>query len=197
MWRFALLISVCFLLTGCYHNFYQYTRLTPAVVSWRIIPVYIDQNFSQQEKIEVANAVMQWNYVLNNYIQLRIISFDTKFDEDKEDQVRKEKGFMIEKVSWKQACDLDECNDDILAFARLRGDTIYVINRRAEGEKLKGVILHEMGHLMNCVHVKDTLMDPHYNQTDFQCVDKTTEIQAARYLGLDSNRLNYCIPGDN
>jgi hypothetical protein len=192
MWRLALLICLG-LLVGCYHAGYQYTRLTPAPVSWGIIPVYIDQNFTAQEKTQVANAVMQWNYVLNNYIQLQITSFDTKFDDDKEVQIRQEHGFMIEKISWKQACDLKECNDDVLAFAERGGNIIHVISGRAENEKLSGVMMHEMGHLFGARHVPDTLMDAQYDPLTFQCVDQTTERQVARRQGLDPNKLNYCV----
>jgi predicted Zn-dependent protease len=185
---------------GCYHNFYQYTRVAPTEISWRIISVYVDRGFTEQEKIEVVNAIMQWNYVLNNYIQLRIESFDATFDEDSVAGIQEKRGYMFRKISESEACALKECSDETLAFVNgigSRGDTVYVIGGREREEKLRGVVMHEIGHLMGVRHIEGTLMDENYDPITFQCVDRITERWAAYRQGLDPNKLNYCIIGDD
>jgi Zn-dependent protease with chaperone function len=189
------------LLTGCaglFHNGhlgnYTFTH-KEAVGHPEIIPVYLDKNFGESDKIQIADALNQWNYVLNGNASFKLV--DDCYDMNNYLANRNQPGLFIIKITSHfphipipRDCHLTDCKT--LAFALPGGNYIFVVREYLENDDLFFIILHEVGHVLGSHHTSDGLMSARFNKEAQQCVDQTAlpEIAAFHHWKIDT--LNYC-----
>ena len=192
-----LIIFISCLPTTTLHN-YQYTHLIEYPGKRLIAPVYLDINFVENDKVEIAHALDQWNYVLNGYLRFEIIdaSFDMKLSSLQDDQA-----FFFFSVNSDNPLvqEVDLAGRDhgenrlALGFTPSIGSHyIYLVRNRLESTDVFYLAMHEMGHALGATHNGRGLMYPHYTQLDFQCVDQLTILKVAKYQSMDVQYLNYC-----
>lgn len=205
LWVVAMVIAA--IVAGCASNLsiftpaklgeYEYIRRDsyqgPA---HRVIPIWIDKNFGEADKVAIDDAINQWNYAMNGYVVLKVV--DTQFDMEVPkivEQVNKG-GWLFMKIdsSNKMIPDQKEKGYWTIGFTeRLGGNHMYLVRDRLQNQDIFGVTLHEIGHLMGADHVGTRLMYPHYSRAGFQCIDYDTIKAVAKWQKLDANQLNYCI----
>ncbi len=207
----AIVLIVTLFASSCSSTkLYQYTnhpRVTreesPKV---KIIPVYIDQDFTESELTSIRSAIASWNHVLNGYATLQIKS--TEFDKENFRPVVRTiittmEGYLIMKVNQDDdlVSDYVERGDGTLAFVNSLGREshfMFIIGDRIGNRMLDVIVMHELGHMLGSMHtLAKSLMFPSYNDyRGFVCVDKITAAQVAGYWGYDLNRMNYCATPD-
>lgn len=200
-WWVCLLIMI----TGCISIHppiqFLYTHRPSSEYPVRIIPVYIDQDFGQEDRMEMQKAIDQWNFALNGYI--RIIIADRPFDMSTSaiEEVQLTQGWTFMKIKNDNPMIIDHNTDPdkpkyfTLAFCnKIGGDkTWFVRDRFFDENQLREVTIHEIGHLLGASHNGKYLMSPHYNVDDYQCIDKATMLQVSGYINIPLANLNYCL----
>jgi len=160
------------------------------------IPVYIDKDFGEMDRVSIDDAVRQWNFAMNGYVRLEVQSepFDMQID-----IIRKCLSggcWMLMKVDSNNpmVSGIDVIPGSTLAWANdLGGNRIFFVRDRMKNEWVTGIALHEMGHLLGAAHDDVYLMQPHYHWQDYRCVDYQAlkRVAEARHIPLD--KLNYCV----
>ena len=164
----------------------------------REIPIWIDLNFGEADKVEIDKAVDAWNFAMNGYVKLKVV--DTKFDMEIPkivEQVNKG-GWLFLKI--KSDSTLVPINDKgywTIGFCeQVGGHHMYLVRDRLGNDDIYGVTLHEIGHLMGSGHVGNRLMYPHYSRARFQCIDYDTMVKVSSFFDLKLEHLNYCVDGE-
>ncbi len=200
-----ILLSIgCFGYSGKIHYVRQaYSPINPEMV----IPVYVDKDFGAADLVSIAEAVDQWNYVLNGYLVLRM---GDRLDEMEIVSKVVNGGIGVVKI---KSLDLDKFDAKLLdheieidgkkvpvytlGFAdRVGGHMIYLVRDRLGNKDVKPIVMHELGHVMGSDHVGHGLMTPLYSG-EWECVDKISMEQVARYWKIPEWRLNWCYKGDD
>jgi hypothetical protein len=196
MGRFFLLF-LCFLYVGCGSAFhYEYTHLaTTSQAPYKHIPVYVDIQFGEADKIGIENALNTWNYVFNGYIKLDVISF--KFDMEPSELMKalNEHGIIILKVSNNASFIPAITNGKVVAFCDNQGgNVIHIVRDNLPTEQIEFTTLHELGHILGAPDADGAiLMNKNYSPRYSLCVDKRSMEYVAAYQHLDPTKLNYCI----
>jgi predicted Zn-dependent protease len=203
MRRFWLAIIILSLIIGCGSSirdtYYVYVG-NGSKITYKIIPVYIDKNFSDGDKRAIDDAIMEWNYVLNGYIEIRVMStsFDMEIETLREAQAGR--ALLVMKVdSNNPQIPVSNKGSTILAWVNvIGGRRMYIVRDRLSSEDIRPIALHEFGHALGSDHEKEVeenknkLMYPQYIRGNFICVDYWAMEKVAYYQGLDKNKLNYC-----
>lgn len=178
---------------------YEYTRQgLRAVTPIRTIPIWIDRDFGEADKLAIDDAINAWNYAMNGYVKLVVV--DTQFDMEIPKIVEqvKEGGWLFMKVTSDNS--LVPSNDKgykTIGFTEMvGGHHLYLVRDRLQNDDVFGVTLHEIGHLMGSEHVGDRLMYPHYSRARFRCIDYVTVQSVANAWDVPVERLNYCVDKD-
>lgn len=194
------LIAGCATLNQPILNRYQYTRQDlyqgqPV----RVIPIWIDKNFGEADKVAIDDAIQAWNYAMNGYVRLRVV--DTAFDMEVDKIVSQvnQNGWLFMKIRSdnKLVPTQSEKGYWTIGFVeRVGGNHLYLVRDRLGNDDIFGVTLHEIGHLMGSGHIGERLMYPHYSRARFQCVDYETIKKVADYQKVPLSALNYCVDKD-
>jgi len=198
-----MVLIACFVV-GCGHAikpFHYIKNGDYVLVPHRVIKIWIDKEFGAADQLAIDDAIKQWNYALNGYVRLDVIS--TTFDmlPSELERIRDCDCWVIMKVDSHNPNIPDEPikgkpQYHTLAWVNmLGGKLMWVVRDRINNEWMIGIVLHEMGHMLGAEHDKVYLMQPSYSWEDYRCVDKWTLGQVARYQGLPISRLNYCVYG--
>lgn len=164
----------------------------------REIPIWIDREFGEADKVEIDRAVDSWNFAMNGYVKLKVV--DTKFNMEIEkivEQVNKG-GWLFMKIhsSNKMVPSQSEKGYWTIGFCeQIGGNHMYLVRDRLANEDVYGVTLHEIGHLMGSGHTGQRLMYPHYSRARFQCIDYETMKKVSSFFEVPLSGLNYCIDG--
>ena len=198
----AIVLSGCAIfqnITGPHEGQYIYTRKTTYLgAAVRVVPIWIDKNFGESDKIAMDDAIDAWNYALNGFMVLQVV--DTQFDMEIPKLVERVKsnGWLFMKIDSNNP--MIPTNDKgywTIGFVeRLGGNHLYLVRDRLENESIFGVTLHEIGHLLGASHRGDRLMHPHFGHARFRCIDMRTIERVADYNHLPMDRLNYCLDTD-
>jgi hypothetical protein len=166
----------------------------------REIPIWLDKNFGEADKVEMDRAVDAWNFAMNGYIKLKIV--DTKFDMeiDKIVQQVNKGGWLFMKIESTNKMVPDHHDKKkgywTIGFVeQIGGHHLYLVRDRLANEDIYGVTLHEIGHLMGSGHVGQRLMYPHYSRARFQCIDYETMVKVSSFFDLKIEAMNYCVDG--
>lgn len=199
MKKLLLFVFLFFLSVGCVGNTrFEYTHVPgPSQVAYKHIPVYVDIKFGEGDKVGIQNAIDAWNYVLNGYIKLDVVSY--KFDMEPSDilDVYQKHGVMILKIN-SDASFLPASKfpgTEVAATTdSLGGYTLYLCRDLLSEDTIKPVTMHELGHILGAPDMEGPiLMNPRFSAKYEACIDKTTVEVVARYQNLDPNKLNYCV----
>lgn len=211
VFRFFLFGLLLFLMGSCasHLGMYHYTRLPSAVDSSQtlIYPVYIDKDYGEADQIEIANALDQWNYVLNGHAKFVIVSTTFDMDPSVLHDVISGRAFAILKITSHNpmvvTADHVVTDNEHLTRSYSLGftpdvgvHTVYLVRDRIpSNEMVRGLMMHELGHALGAVHHPGGLMNPRYDAEMFQCVDYDTAVDVAKYNNWKVDTLNYCILG--
>jgi hypothetical protein len=204
--RLVIISGLLVCLFSCGHivkPFHYINQGTYTTIPIKTINIWIDKDFGGEDQLSIDNAIAQWNYALNGYIHLNVVS--TKFDMEPEiiKTVLNGGGWLLLKIQEPNPMIDDGPTDNgnpkyyTLAWANaIGGNRVYFIRNRLKNEWMTGVTLHEIGHLLGAEHDKVYLMQPHFNWEDYRCVDYEALKRVATYQQLPFNRLNYCVYGE-
>lgn len=202
-WAWVLLLTAI-LLSGCVlePDMGQFTyvdhRAWRAHVPIREIPIWVDKSFAPVDQIAIADAVNTWNYALNGYLHLTIV--DRQFDMEVSKIVRQVRagGWLFLRIKSDSAIiPAAKAGYRVLGFTEMvGGQHLWLVMDRLANQDVFGITLHEIGHLLGSRHIEGQhLMFPYYTRARYQCIDKDSLGQVAKYYGLPVNRLNYCLDG--
>lgn len=166
----------------------------------RIIPVYIDEAFGEQDKISIADGLASWNYALNNYICLKPTwSFDMSIIDI--NHIQDNGGIAILRIESGNTIIPLSDNGTVMAFTITyrsfpKTHYIYMIEDRLRGTNIQfsDTTRHEIGHSMGNDHINDhpSIMNDPYVEEYAHCIDKYALHEVAIKNVLDETKLNYC-----
>jgi hypothetical protein len=163
----------------------------------RIIPIWIDKNFGNADRVYIDDAINQWNYVLNGNIVLGVVDFEFDDEENKVDDQEKQNGWLILKINSKSnlVSPSEKGYWNIAFVNKIGGNYLYIIRDRLNDTQVFGTTMHEIGHLLGATHNSGGLMFKYYNRGRFQCADFDAVKEVADYQHIEMENLNYCING--
>lgn len=192
-------LSQCSHLTH-YQGEYHYIQQPSSPTSTRTIPIFIDSHFGNADKIEISKAVEQWNYALNGYLYLDIISYDTPVDIETQIKIRDGHGILFLRITSASPIIQETKHPPLtLAFVypTIGGNYIYLIRDRVWNESVKPISMHELGHALGAVHTDGGLMNPTFYPWMYQCIDQVALDEVAEYQQLPAGKLNWCYYGED
>jgi len=190
------IISLIFLiLIGCgirSSSTYYYIHSPEAVSLKKVIKIYVDHDFGNGDKSEILKGIDQWNFAMNGQIKLEVV--DWNFMKQPSLLVDGEKWFIMKIDSRSKFKPADTSEAFTLAFCeRIGGHLMYIIRDRIGNSDVKGITMHELGHLLGSDHVGKYLMYYRFQHSRYNCVDYASAESVARAQGLDMGSMNYCI----
>lgn len=194
-----LVVTFCGLFGCGYTPQYYYTRQPNIGRTNYIIYVKVDKEFSDMDRLAIDKAVSRWNYVLNGHYKLEVVDWNYDATEIKNDKLYPIDAYYIVKLSGEQHkafvkyLKVEDQKKFVLGFANVGGTVAYLVRERLQQADVYYVLMHELAHIFGSNHDGFRLMSPHYNKTNFQCVDWKTAEQVAKFLGLHINDLNWCF----
>lgn len=178
-------------------HFYYVRVPTSAPITQRHIHVYINKEFTAEDKLHIDDAILRWNYALNNYIVMTVINYSSSFTPIELMEAYSSNGLLIYKVDSNHPNIPPQRESRLRTIAwtdRLGGNEIFLIRDRLYLADIYPVMLHELGHFLGANHVNEMgLMNKEYSATNYNCIDKSTVRQVAKFQKVDFSALNYCV----
>jgi hypothetical protein len=174
---------------------FSYTHVPQSTTCIQTIDIWVDKNFGNADKLAITEGIEQWNYALNGYIRLNIVSVDFDMEPEVLKRVMGYHGWIFLKIdSSSDFAPIDKGDGHVvLAFVNsIGGNIIYYIRDRIGNDRIYGVTMHEVGHLLGAHHVLGYLMNPRYGTGLYRCVDRGTILQISQYWHIPMEKLNYC-----
>jgi len=171
----------------------------------KVKKIYIDNAFGEADLLSIQDAIDQWTYALNGYMVFDIRSFDPVGGSlvPREEAARGD-AWLFMKIDSSNYILAQHDNRPAgmvaLAFCDyVGGNLMYVVRDRIDNDQVRGIVMHEMGHLLGAKHVNEDadLMAPSYDNINAQCIDRTTLMQIAKTQGFPFQNMNYCIYSDD
>lgn len=187
---------------------YSNNPVAQNIINKRVVPVYMDKSFTNDERIQILSAIGEWNYALNNSIKMDVQSTD--IDNSKESVSKllnvieqTGQGYLLLRLTHDDSRlkDIIDPDDGTLAFVNSLGNNghlMVVLSDRIGNRDLKTIVEHEFGHLLGCMHtLAKSLMYPSYGGgSSYPCIDKISMLQVANYNKIDPRNMNYCAVPD-
>ncbi len=165
----------------------------------RVIPIWVDKNFGEADKLEIDNAVNAWNFAMNGYVKLNVVDYNFDMEVDKIVTQVKQGGWLFMKIKSDNKLIPSQSTPGFWTIGfceQIGGHHMYLVRDRLGNDDVFGVTLHEIGHLMGSGHVGQRLMYPHYSRARFQCIDYDTMVKVSNFFDLELDNLNYCVDGE-
>lgn len=192
-----ILIGMVMLMMGCVGRpstpfVYLSVPEEAALAPQRVYRLHVEKEFTDVDKASIATAVGHWNFALNGYVRIEIVDLEYKF------------GDVLGADDW-TIVKIDHFNEKVkdrkkwrkLAFAdRIGGQHLWIVRDRIQDGWMVGIILHEIGHLLGASHEGKDLMQPHFVENGYVCVDEETLKQVAQHQQIPFKKLNFCIRYD-
>lgn len=193
-----MIVAVLMVSCASFHSGrYQYTSTEIYTgLPQRVIPIWIDGDFGQADRIAIDDAINKWNYVLNGHILLVVVDNNFHMEIDKIKEEEKANGWLFLKISKNnKSISVPTVDGEwALGFANtIGGNHMYLVRDVLENDQVFGVTLHEIGHLLGSKHTDEGLMFPYYSQIGNQCIDYNTVVNVAKYQRLPVRDFNYCV----
>lgn len=186
---------------------YSYRSVAPTehYLEVKTVSLYIDKDFTPVERKAFDQAIKDWNYAMNGYVKIQIVS--DKLDHDDKPALNAlakkliptGEGVFVMRLNHDHPllADMEEDeNVQKLAFVNNLGDSAHwfvVIADTIGTKNLHKILLHEFGHIMGSEHILvPSLMYPGYGPKQFDCIDRFTMAMVAEHRDLQLSHLNYC-----
>jgi hypothetical protein len=167
----------------------RYTHHPAAGAPPRRIILSMDGPFTFDERAKILQAIGEWNYALNGFIRLEVVTAGQGGTDSW--TIRSEKGGTPQAPDMVRGQPLSSTQSGFLGI----GGRMVIYVDRIGTRDLRGIVLHEFGHVLGLNHDRGHLMGPRYQPTTEQCIDReTTEAIAARH-NLPAASLNWCDAG--
>lgn len=184
---------------GCATSF-QYTDVGPSFSPKRTIPVWIDKGFGNQDQLSIEDAINQWNRVFNGQIRLEIVSTSFDMMPDELRDIYAKNGYVIMKVDSFCTFIPEQKPGQGTTLAWVddigTGHKMFIVRDRViTQQRMQGVTLHELGHLLGAEHLDDrsSLMHIEYSDQKAFCVDEASAKAVAKYQFLSYTSINHCF----
>ena len=181
---------------------YRYTDHPQRAATGRVLPIFIDRDFSAAEYERVVLAIKQWNHVLNGFLQMRPQNLPDNPSVATLSQIRRSGGWIVARVDSRHPVARQPQAARALALtAGGNGGFIYVISDRFALGDLTGVMMHEFGHVLGAGHDPANdggghLMASIYDAGNGRCIDRSAVSMVAMAQRLPLTQLNWCVgPG--
>lgn len=198
----VLAIWLCFSCLGHSISEYKYINVGPeSSVALHEYKVWVDKGFGNADRLAIDDAIRQWNYSMNGYVKVTVVSYDFDMEIDVLKQVRDSGGWLIMKID-----SMNPMVDDgptvngkpksyTLAWVNGVGGTkMWVIRDRIMDSRwMTGIVLHELGHMLGADHDEMYLMGSKFDWEKFRCVDYHAALLVATAQGIPIGRMNYCV----
>lgn len=165
----------------------------------KIRKIYVDSAFGDADAVAIQDALNQWRYALNGYYDFKTITIDVVHGSlEPLKEATSGRAWIFLKIDSQNPLVVfhDTSQMKSLAFVeKIGGSILYMVRDRVNNESVRGVMMHEIGHLLGATHRWDNnnLMDPSYYDSNSQCIDQETLEQVAKYQGIPAENMNYCI----
>lgn len=175
---------------------YGYTDHDSRATNPRILDLYIDRDFSANQREDILFAVKQWNYALNGFIRFRTSLLPADVPKTMVSEIRQRGGWIVARVDSRHPIAQKGEGAQALAVTVGNGRTgmVYVIGDRIGGRNLSGVVMHEFGHVLGAGHDQAGLMAPVYNVAGSRCIDHDAIAMVAQVQRLPISDVNWCEP---
>jgi len=169
---------------------YHYLTQDKVEVETKVMRVYTDLFFTDEERHIIWRAMDRWNLVMNGYVKMEDGGgFMMEIEKIKE--AESGGAYIVMRLGVNSPLIKNEPGKMTLGFTdAIGGKYLYLVPDYIGEENLYGVVLHEFGHLMGARHTETGLMKAGYSVGKEVCVDKETVSQIKEY---DWNRMNYCV----
>ncbi len=139
---------------------------------------FIDPQFTQDQKLDIISGINDWAQDTRYYLEVRYAS------------IREESNYRV-LVDIPDPLDPE---DKILAFANaIPGNIVRIYTIRMNGYSYRYLMHHELGHIFGASHIANTTMNPTFNDSNFECIDRLTMQQVATQNRWDIDNLEYCL----
>jgi len=175
---------------------FGYTDHPPSPSAPRIVDLYVDRDFSSQDRQHILRAVRQWNYALNGYVEFRANLLPDTVSSKMIGEIKRTGGWIVARVDSRHPIAQQGEGLHALAVTVGNGRTgfVYVIGDRLGGRDLTGVVMHEFGHVLGAGHDSAGLMAPVYSPGGARCIDHDAMAMVADAQRIPLQQTNWCVP---
>ncbi len=167
----------------------RYTHHAGSAGAPRIVALAVEGQFTAAERASILRAIEEWNYALNGFIRLDVVAPGS---------VRGIWSIRAEKGGTPQAPNPvagQPLSSTTASFWSSGGEMLVYVDRIGTRD-LRGIVLHEFGHVLGLDHdAQGNLMSGRYQPSTEQCIDKPTALMVAARHNLPAAALNWCEVG--
>lgn len=166
-----------------------YTRHPPIGGATKVVPVAVDAAFNADERVSIVRAINEWNLALNGVMRFDVVLSGGGIEAW---TVRAQRDGSPQASNPAEGQPLSSTQAGFLSM----GGRVVLHLDRIGTRDLRGVMLHELGHVLGLGHdPTGNLMSARYSPTTDQCVDRpTAELIAVRH-NVPLAALNWCEAG--
>ena len=186
---------IMIIISGCIMGGrYRYTD-NARMGGGREIKVWISEEFKEEEREEIRKGIGEWNYGLNGRIEIKIEDEGFKEEGEKVAKQVREGGWIIRRIGSgdKRIPKAEGKGLWVIGFVEgIKGQHMYLIWDRLPRDVIKGVVMHEIGHLLGVGHIGHRLMSGEYGKEGSSCIDYETMWAVAEAQDISMEGLNFC-----